>query len=62
MDTNIRTSFTSGRVIKSDSEISSSAALVMNLNPIGVAAFKAAVISHVFYVILKATLQYMGNP
>lgn len=62
MVTNIRTGFTFGRAIKSYSEIRSSIALVMNLHPIGWAAFKAAVIANAFYVILKVTLQYMGNP
>jgi hypothetical protein len=62
MDTNIRSSFTSSRTLASYSEINSSTALVMNLNPIGWAAFKAAVISHAFYVFLKVLLEYMGNP
>lgn len=62
MVTNIRTGNVIGRAIQSYSEINSSTALVMNLHPLGVAAFKAAVISHAFYIILKVFLEYMGNP
>jgi hypothetical protein len=34
----------------------------MQFNPIGVAAFKAAVIANAFYVILKALVEYFGSP
>jgi hypothetical protein len=58
----ICTSDVIGWTFQSYSEISIGFALVMNLNPIGVAAFKAAVIAHAFYLFLKLFLDYMGNP
>lgn len=34
----------------------------MNLSPIAVAALKAAIISNITYVLLKALMEYLGNP
>ena len=34
----------------------------MKLNPLGWAAFKAAVIANALYVFLKTLMQYLGNP
>jgi len=33
----------------------------MNFNPIGIAAFKAAVIANIFYVFLKVLSEYLGS-
>lgn len=34
----------------------------MNINPLAMAAIKAAIISNIAYVLLKALMEYLGNP